>query len=78
MVGSELLLGLGYGNFPELLEIVHKSEGGLAGAGTGSLVSLLNLGVSIHDESVEFFLDLCDKLFHFFKLFNELLIYNTL
>lgn len=64
MKGRELLLSLGYGNFPELLEVVHESEGGLAGAGAGGLVTLFNLSVSVHDEFADLRLDFCDELFH--------------
>ena len=65
MVCSKLLLSFGDGNFPELLEILHEIKSGLAGTGASSLVTLFNLSVSIHDESLNLGLDLCDKLFHF-------------
>ena len=65
MVCSELLLGFGDGNFPELLEILHEFEGSLTSAGTGGLVTFFYLSVGVHDKSLKFFLDLCYKLFHF-------------
>lgn len=61
-----LLLSLSYGYLSELLEVLHEIKGSLAGAGTCSLVSFFNLSISIYDESLELFLDLCNKLFHFF------------
>ena len=66
-----LLLSLSYGYLSELLEVLHELKGSLAGAGTGSLVSLFNLSISIYDECIELFLDLCNKLFHFFKILSE-------
>ena len=67
MVCSKLLLSFGNGYFPELLEILHEIKSGLAGAGASCLVTLFNLSVSISDESLDLGLDLCYKLFHFYK-----------
>lgn len=60
-----LLLGLGYGNLSEFLEILHEFESGLAGAGAGGLVTLFYLSVSVLYEHVDRFLDLGDEILHF-------------
>jgi len=65
---AELLLGFSDGNFPELLEVLHEVKGSLAGAGASGLVSLLNLSVGVHNESLDLCFDLCDKILHFFKI----------
>ena len=51
--------------YGDMAEVSFK--GSLAGACTSSLVSLLYLSICIYDECIKFFLDLCNKLFHFFK-----------
>ena len=50
--------------FAELLEIVHKGKGGFAGTGTGSLVTLYYLSVSVDYEFLILGLDFLNKFFH--------------
>ncbi len=61
---EKLFLGYFDGNLTELLKVFHKSKSGFAGAGTGSLVSLDNLSLSVDLELSDFSLDLFYKLFH--------------
>lgn len=52
------------GSLTEFLKVFHKSESSLTCAGTCSLVSLFNLGVSVYDKLLNFRLDGLNKLFH--------------
>ncbi len=61
---EELLLGLGHGSLAEFLQVLHQIKGSLAGAGTGGLVTLNNLSLSVQLESGDFSIDFFDKLFH--------------
>ena len=65
-----LFLGLFDGDFPELLEVLHKIEGYLAGAGAGGFVTLNDLGASVLLESGGLSDDFFDKLFHFYFNFR--------
>ena len=72
-INSKKLLGCFHGDFAELLEVLHKLESGLAGAGTGSFVSLNNLSLSVELEEIHVLLDFLYKIFHGVVVFN---VYN--
>ena len=59
-----VLFGSFDGSFAELLEILHEIESGLAGAGAGGFVSLLNLSVCVDNEELVLCLDFLNKFFH--------------
>ena len=59
-----LFLGLVDGNLAELLQVLHKSEGGFTGAGTGGLVSLDDLSFGVDLEEVHRLFDFLYKFFH--------------
>ena len=61
---KKLFLRLSNRNFAELLEVVHQSESGLAGAGTGGLVTLDDLSFSIGFEEFYVLFDFLNKIFH--------------
>ena len=52
------------GSLAEFLEVLHEGQGGLTGACTGSLVSLVELSGGIHLEELDVLVDFFDKLFH--------------
>ena len=60
------LLGSFDGNLAEFLEVLHQGQGGLAGAGTGGLVTFVHLKGCILTEGLGLCVNLFQKLFHGF------------
>ena len=61
---SKKLLRVSDGSLAELLEVLHQLQGGLAGAGTGGLVSLDDLSFGVDLEEVHRLFDFLYKFFH--------------
>ena len=69
---KKLFLSLVDGNLAEFFEVLHEDKSGLAGAGTGGLVSLGDLSIGVDLELSDFSFDLFYKLFHNSVCISEL------